>query len=300
MSLLVVGSVAFDSILTPTDHRERVIGGSAVYFSYAASYFTPVMLVGVVGDDWPEANTQLLAQRRIDMAGLQRIAGGKTFYWKGRYHENMNERDTLEVDLNVFGQFDPHIPESYRQAPFVFLANASPVVQLKVLQQVERPQLVVADTMDLWIQTEHASLMELLSKIDGLILNDSEARLLTEQDNLITAGHKILEMGPKFVVLKKGEHGAVCMTASGVVLLPAYPTGQVVDPTGAGDSFAGGLMGYLVEAGGLTPESLRRGLAYGTLVASVNVEDFSLEALQRLERPQLDERLDRFRQMLAL
>lgn len=300
MSLLVVGSVAFDSIHTPTAQRDRVLGGSAVYFSYAASYFLPVRLVGVVGEDWPDEHTQMLQARRVDTAGLQVKEGEKTFFWKGKYMSNMNDRETLEVELNVFGEFDPHVPESFRDSRYVFLANGSPVVQAKVLDQMENPALVVADTMDLWIQTQHPELMELLKRIDGLVINDSEAKLLTEEENVVAAGKKIREMGPRFVIIKKGEHGAMFFGENAIFTLPAYPTDKVVDPTGAGDSFAGGMMGYIAAQEKHDEETLKRSLAYGTLVASYNVEDFSLEQMQRIEMEHLDQRMNDFREMLSL
>lgn len=300
MSLLVVGSVAFDSIHTPSAERERVVGGSAVYFSYAASYFTPVRLVGVVGEDWPEEHTAMLQARRVDTAGLQVKEGGKTFFWKGKYMSNMNDRETLEVELNVFGDFDPHVPEAFRDSRYVFLANGSPVVQGKVLDQMSQPALVVADTMDLWIQTQHEDLLKLLQRIDGLVINDSEARLLTEEENLVVAGMKIRELGPRFVIVKKGEHGAMFFGEEAVYTLPAYPTAKVVDPTGAGDSFAGGMMGYIAAQDKHDDETIKRSLAYGTLVASFNVEDFSLERMQRIELDDLDQRLEWYREMLTI
>lgn len=300
MSLLVVGSVAFDSIHTPSAERERVLGGSAVYFSYAASYFTPVRLVGVVGEDWPHEHTQMLQARRVDTTGLQIKEGGKTFFWKGKYMSNMNDRETLEVELNVFGDFDPHVPESFRDSRYVFLANGAPVVQSKVLDQMTKPALVVADTMDLWIQTQHEDLLKLLRRIDGLVINDSEARLLTEEENLVVAGMKIRQMGPRFVIVKKGEHGAMFFGEEAVYTLPAYPTAKVVDPTGAGDSFAGGMMGYIAAQDKHDDETIKRSLAYGTLVASFNVEDFSLERMQRIELDDLDQRLEWYREMLTI
>ena len=300
MSLLVVGSVAFDSIHTPTAQRDRVLGGSAVYFSYAASYFTPVRLVGVVGEDWPAEHTEMLTNRRVDMSGLQIKAGEKTFFWKGKYMPNMNDRETLEVELNVFGDFDPHVPEEFRDSRYVFLANGSPVVQGKVLDQVKDPALVVADTMDLWIQTQHPDLVKLLKRIDGLVINDSEAKLLTEEENLVRAGKKIREMGPRFVIVKKGEHGAMFFGEDSVFTLPAYPTDEVVDPTGAGDSFAGGMMGFIAAQDKHDEETLKRSLAYGTLVASFNVEDFSLERMQRIELGDLDRRLEMYQKMLSI
>lgn len=298
MSLLVVGSVAFDSVQTPTASRERILGGSAVFFSYAASYFTPVRLVGVVGDDWPDAHTQMLANRGVDMSGLNVVAGAKTFFWKGKYLPNMNDRETLEVHLNVFGDFNPVLPEPFRRSDFVFLANGSPVVQKKVLDQVVGPKLVVADTMDLWIREQHDELMQLFRRLDGLVLNDSEAKLLTGEENLVTAGHKVLKLGPKFVVIKKGEHGAMFFSAHETYVLPAFPTEQVVDPTGAGDSFAGGMLGYIAHKQDFSPTTLKEALAYGILVASFNVEDFSLERMQQIGRDDLELRMERYRRML--
>lgn len=299
MPLLVVGSIALDSVETPADRRDDVLGGSAVYFSYAASYFTPVRLVGVVGEDWPDAHTQLLAERNVDTSGLEKVAGAKTFRWRGKYLPNMNDRETLEVHLNVFGDFNPKLPESFRSSRFVFLANGSPVLQMRVLEQIPDVQLVVADTMDLWINIQRDELLALLKRLDGIVLNDSEARLLTDDENLVRAGLKVRELGPKFVVIKKGEHGAMFFSEHETFVMPAYPTPQVVDPTGAGDSFAGGMMGYLAQCGKFDPQSLKKALAYGTVVASFNVEDFSLQRLRQIERRQVDERLDEYRRMLS-
>ena len=288
MSLLVVGSIAFDSVETPTDRRDNVIGGSATYFSYAASYFTDVNLVGVVGEDWPEEHTQLLQSRKINTEGLDIKPGEKTFSWKGKYLPNMNDRETLEVNLNVFETFSPVLPESYKDTPFVFLANGAPTVQMQVLDQVNHPKLVVADTMDLWINIQKDELLELIKRIDGLVLNDSEAKLLTGEENLVKAGQAVLDLGAKFCVLKKGEHGAMYFGDDGCYVLPAFPTDQVLDPTGAGDSFAGGMMGYLASQDATDPASIKRALVYGTLVASFNVEDFSLERMKQIERQALD------------
>ena len=248
MPLCVVGSVALDSVETPTETRENVLGGSAVFFSYAASFFTTVRLAGVVGEDWPAENTAMLRARGIDTEGLQVVPGGKTFRWRGRYMRNMNDRETLDLQLNVLQDFDPELPESYRRCRFLFLANGSPVHQLKTLDQCTGAALVVADTMDHYIRTEPDGLRQLLKRIDGLVLNDSEAKLLTGDDNLVRAGHAVRAMGPQFVVIKKGEHGAMFFGPDETYVLPAYPTPTVVDPTGAGDSFAGGMMGYLAEA----------------------------------------------------
>ncbi len=300
MSLLVVGSIAFDSVETPTDRRDNVIGGSATYFSYAASYFTPVNLVGVVGEDWPAEHTALLESRNINTEGLEIKAGEKTFSWKGKYLPNMNDRETLEVNLNVFETFSPVLPESYKDTPFVFLANGAPTVQRQVLEQVSKPKLVVADTMDLWINIQKDDLLELIKQIDGLVLNDSEAKLLTGEENLVRAGKAILELGTKFCVLKKGEHGAMYFGEDDCYVLPAFPTDQVLDPTGAGDSFAGGMMGYLASQDAIDPASIKRALVYGTLVASFNVEDFSLERMKQIEREALEQRFLQYQQMLTI
>lgn len=298
MSLLVVGSVALDSIQTPHASRDRVLGGSAVHFSYAASFFGPVRLVGVVGDDWPQEHTSLLTSRQIDTAGLQVVPGGKTFYWKGKYFSNMNERETLEIHLNVFGDFKPTLPAAFRQSDFVFLANGSPVTQMSTLDQVTKPRLVVADTMDLWIREQHDELLALLKRIDGLVLNDSEAKLLTGEENIVAAGHKVRQLGPRFVVIKKGEHGAMFFSDQETYVLPAFPTAHVVDPTGAGDSFAGGLMGSLAAHQEITPDTFKKSLANGIIIASFNVEDFSLDRLKSLTPEQLDQRLNEYRRML--
>lgn len=299
MSLLVVGSVAFDSIQTPTAMRERVLGGSATYFSFAASFFTPVRLVGVVGEDFPPEHVALLRSRNIDTSGLHIVKGGRTFYWKGKYLPNMNDRETLEIELNVFGDFRPELPDDFRRSEFIFLANGSPATQRSVLDQATGPRLVVADTMDLWIRETHSELMALLKRVDGLVMNDSEARLLTNDENLVSAGRKILQLGPKFVVIKKGEHGAMFFSAHETYVLPAFPTERVVDPTGAGDTFAGGLMGYLAAQGNFEPKTLKEAMAYGILIASYTVEDFSLDRLQQITKADLDTRLGQYRKMLS-
>lgn len=299
MSLLVVGSVALDSVETPTETREDVVGGSAVYFSYGASYFTPVQLVGTVGEDWPAEHTAMLESRLIDTDGLTVVDGGETFRWRGKYLPNMNDRETLEVHLNVFGEFDPVLPEKFRDTPFVFLANGAPGVQMKVLDQVHNPKLVVADTMDLWIREFTDPLHELLKRVDGLVLNDSEAKLLTHEENVILAARRVLDYGPKFVIVKKGEHGALYCSANETFVIPAFPTSSVVDPTGAGDSFAGGMMGYLAEQDVVDEASLKRSLAYGTLVASFNVEDFSLERMKQIDRNDIEARFEQFKKMIS-
>jgi sugar/nucleoside kinase (ribokinase family) len=299
LALLVVGTVAFDSIETPNGAVDDVLGGSATHFCYAASFFTRPRLQAVVGEDFPEKYRKLLASRQIDTAGLTTEKGGNTFRWKGRYHADMNTRETLEVHLNVLGTFNPKLPPHYRDSTHVFLANSSPQVQMKVLDQVARPQLVMADTMDLWISTERDALNKLLPRLDGLLLNDSEALMLTDTDNLIRAGERARRLGPKFVIIKKGEHGALLFSDDGVFMLPGYPTAEVVDPTGAGDSFAGGIMGHLTVDTSPPPGRLRRAMAYGTVIASLTVEGFGLERLQRTDRVEIDARMEKYRAMLA-
>lgn len=300
MSLLVVGSVAFDSVETPNGSVDDALGGSATFFSYAASFFTQPRVVGVVGTDFPEEHRRLLAKRGIDISGLVTAKEGSTFRWKGRYHQDMNTRDTLEVHLNVLGTFEPDLPSQFRDSTHVFLANSGPALQAKVLGQVQHPKLVLADTMDLWINMERPALLKLLPQLDGLLLNDSEALLLTGEHNLVKAGHAVRRLGPKFVIIKKGEHGAMLFSEDGVFVVPAFPTENVVDPTGAGDSFAGGLLGALAsDLAGSGSGRLRRAMAYGTILASFTVEDFSLNRLTRLERREIDERLETYRRMLS-
>jgi len=297
MPLLVVGSVAIDNVETPQARRDGLLGGSATHFSYAASFFTDVQLVGVVGEDWPAEHTKLLGDRGIDMSGLQ-VADGKTFRWTGRYEPNMNDRETLDVQLNVFGQFNPVLSEKFRRTEYVFLANGVPALQMKVLDQARGCRLAVADTMELWIQTTHADLMQLFQRIDGLVINDSEAKMLADTENLVLAGHRVREMGPRFVVIKKGEHGAMFFSEHETYVMPAFPTEKVVDPTGAGDSFAGGMMGYLAQHDDFEPHSLKMAMAYGILVASFNVEGFGLERMQDISREDIEERMVAYKKML--
>ena len=299
MPLLVVGSVAFDCVETPTDRRDDVLGGSAVFFSYAASFFSPVRMIGAVGEDWPAEHTAMLEEKGIDTSGLQVIPGGKTFRWRGRYLPNMNDRETIEVHLNVLDEFQPKLGASHQDCRFLFLGNASPVVQLNVLKQAKNAEFTVADTMDLWINIQRDELGELLKKIDGLVLNDAEAKLLAEDENLVRAGHAIRAMGPKFVVIKKGEHGAMFFSEHETYVMPAFPTEKVLDPTGAGDSFAGGMMGHLAALGRFDPQALKEALAYGTVTASFTVEDFSLDQLEKLDRSMVDQRFKDYRQMLS-
>jgi sugar/nucleoside kinase (ribokinase family) len=300
MTLLVIGSVAFDTIETPTAKRENVIGGSAPFFSYAASFFSSVQMVGVVGDDWPQEYTEMFRKKGVDTSGLEVVPGGKTFRWSGKYHENMNDRDTLDTQLNVFGNFQPKLPENFRRAQFVFLANGAPSTCLATLNQIQGADLVVADTMDLWINIARNDLDALLKRVDGLVLNDSEAKLLTGEPNTVIAAKKILNMGPKFVVVKKGEHGSIFVSEFETYLVPAFPTETVIDPTGAGDSFAGGMMGYIASKGGiLNSDIIKNALVYGTLVASFCVEGFGFDRYKEINRNEIDKRREQFQKMAS-
>jgi sugar/nucleoside kinase (ribokinase family) len=294
VSLLVVGSVAFDTVETPFGRAERVLGGSATFFAYAASYFTKQRLVGVVGHDFPQAFLDELTERGVDLGGLQISREGKTFHWTGSYEGDMNNARTLGVSLNVLGDYQAVVPETFRDSRFVFLANDHPRTQMDVLNSVQGRPFVVADTRDFWISEEPELLTELLRRLDGLVLNEHEARLLTGHQNLILAGRAILERGPGFVIVKKGEHGALLFCSEGTFAIPAYPLAEVKDPTGAGDAFAGGLMGYLASTGKHSLEAIRRGITYGTVTASVAVEDFSVEPFRRVTRDELHSRHDAF------
>lgn len=300
MTLLVVGTLAFDDIETPFGRVVKVLGGSATYFSYAASFFTDVRLVAAVGDDFPEEHIDLLMQRKIDCSGVVRLEGQKTFYWSGRYEGDMNEALTLDVRLNVLETFKPDLPESYRACPHVFLANGSPEMQMAVLSQMERPEFVVCDTMNHWIEGSLDALKELLARVDGVIINEGEARMLAGDRNLVAAGDAIMSMGPKTVIIKKGEYGAYLRCPEGRFGIPAFPVARVKDPTGAGDSFAGGVMGYLASQGGRSFEAMKKAMVYGTLVASFNIEDFSLERFKTLERREIDARFEEFVRFISL
>ena len=310
-SLLVVGSIAYDSIKTPLGEVSSTLGGSAVYFSLAAGLFHPVRLVGVVGEDFSQEDVELLRGRNIDARGIERVPGGRTFRWSGEYSADMNSRQTLSVELNVFEDFQPKIPESFRDSKFVFLANGSPVTQMSVLEQVNKPHFVMADTMDLWIQTQQADLLKLLKGIDGLVVNDSEAILLTDCHNVLGAGKKILDLGPSRVVIKKGEHGALLFDRDEVIPLPAYPVLAVRDPTGAGDSFAGALMGYLArnarhpgsserEKDLVSQRLFKKAIGYGTVAASFTVEDFGVKRIAEVSEAEAHERFEKFREYLSL
>jgi sugar/nucleoside kinase (ribokinase family) len=296
MSVLVVGTVAFDSIETPLGSVERVLGGSASYFALGASYFAPVRIVGVIGQDFPQDYLDLFAQRGVDLDGLKREPGD-TFHWRGRYHEDINLRDTLELHLNVLAGFEPKLPENYRDAEYVFLGNIDPVMQLEVLRQIRHMKLVVCDTMDHWIRESVADLKKVLQRIEMLVLNDSEARLLSGYNNIVQAARAILRMGPKMVLIKRGEYGVLQFSDSTIFATPAYPLEEVFDPTGAGDSFAGGFMGQLARSGDLSQGGLRRAIVYGSVVASFTVEDFGVKRLAGLSLPQIEERYQQFAQL---
>lgn len=299
MSLLVTGSIGIDTIETPAGKRDSVIGGSAIYFSYAASFFTPVRLVGAVGEDAPKEIFKVFEGRDVDTSGLEVRKGSKTFRWHGSYLKDLNEAQTVQVDLNVLAEQAPKIPSNFCDSKYLFLANTHPVLQQQMLGEIQRPKLVVADTMNLWIQTERKELVKLIGKIDGLVLNDGEARLLTEKKNLIEAAREVLSYGTKFVVIKKGEHGSLLVTKNDTFVLPAFPADKVVDPTGAGDSFAGGMMGYLATQGHFTPAIVKRALAYGTCVASYTISDFSLAGLQSTTRDMIDTRWNELKQAMS-
>ena len=291
MSILVVGSVGLDSVETSAGQVENALGGSAIYFSVAASFFhDPIRLVAVIGDDFPQEHIYFLQSRGIDLTGLEQIQGGKTFRWGGRYADDPNAAITLFTDLNVYGDFNPKLPANHKDTPYVFLANINPELQLNVLQQTTDAQLIVCDTMNLWINNSRGALMRTLSKVDILIINDSEARLLTDESNLIRAAKGILSFGPNRVIIKKGEHGAISLTDSTFFSAPAYPLDSVSDPTGAGDSFAGGFLGYLASTGNLSEETIRKAIIYGTVIASFNVEDFSLNRQRSLTRAEINHR----------
>jgi sugar/nucleoside kinase (ribokinase family) len=299
MSLLVTGSIGVDTVETPAGRRDNVIGGSAVYFSYAASFFASVRLVGVVGEDCPKALWSVFDNREVDTGGLEVRKGSKTFRWHGSYVKDLNEAESIQTDLNVLAERAPKIPDNFKDSRYVFLANTHPVLQQEMLCCLKEPKLIVADTMNLWINTARKDLVKLLGMIHGLVLNDGEARLLTEKRNLIEAARDVLKLGPKFVVIKKGEHGCLMVSERDTFVLPAYPAHKVVDPTGAGDSFAGGMMGYLATQGNFSPSTIKRALAFGTVVASYTIEDFSLGGLEGTDREQIDDRWHHYKQAMS-
>lgn len=294
MSLIVTGSIGIDTVITPNDTAEEVLGGSCTYFAAAASFFTPVRLVAAVGEDFPDKLLGVFKHFGVDTAGLEKRAGSKTFRWTGEYHANMNERDTKDVQLGVLAEELPPVPEQYKDSRYVFLANTHPAGQMALLDNFPNAEIVVADTMDLWINEANDELKALMKKLHGLVLNDSEAELLTGESNMIKAAEAIIAMGPKFVVIKKGEHGCLLKHADGMGVMHAFPSANVVDPTGAGDSFAGGMMGYLAEVGRTDFKAIKRALAYGTIVASYNIESFTLGRLEEISRADIDRRLEEY------
>ena len=296
MSLIVTGSIGIDTVKTPYGINEECIGGSAIYFSLAASFFTSVKFMGVVGQDCPFDLAEVFQGRDVDLEGLEVRKGSKTFRWCGSYEGDMNEATTDAVELNVLAEAPPRVPDSFRNSDYVFLANTAPALQMQLLDQLGKASFVAADTMNLWITTALDDLRKLLGRIDMLVLNDGEAKMLTGQSNLIAAAKEILAAGPKHVVIKKGEHGSmICDAAGHVFVLPAYPTEAVIDPTGAGDSFAGGMLGYLAQADNVEMETLCRAMAYGTVVASFTIGDFSIQGIQAASRDMIEERFEMLR-----
>ncbi len=298
MSILCVGSVALDSVETPFGNADRVLGGSAVYFSAAATVFNPVQMVGVVGDDYPVDDLDFLANRGADLSGIER-ASGDSFFWAGRYHYDLNTRDTLDTQLGVFADFEPKIPEQFRDARFVFLGNIDPALQHDVLDQVAAPEVVACDTMNFWIDGAREPLLELLGRVRILMVNDEEVRQLADEPNLLKAARWVQEQGPELVVVKKGEHGAILFGDEWIFYVPGYPLEEVFDPTGAGDSFAGGFMGHLARSGEVTPATLRRAMVYGSALGSFACERFSVERLKDLDTNDVLERVEEFRRLTA-
>jgi sugar/nucleoside kinase (ribokinase family) len=300
MDLAVVGSIAFDAVKTPFGERERMLGGSAVHFSLAASFFCDVAVVGPVGEDFGDEEYAALAGRGIDTSGIERIDGGKTFFWKGHYEYDLNQAHTDDTQLNVFGEFEPKLSDEVKQVPNLFLANIHPQLQLNVRKQCSDAHLVGIDSMNLWIETEREALANVIGTVDLVFMNDAEVRMLTIEPNLVRAARKVMEMGPGIVVAKQGEYGAALFYGDRFFALPAYPLETVKDPTGAGDSFAGGFLGYLAahgEGAASNPMVLRRAMTYGSVLASYNVEEFGTERVRRLTRQEIDERFSEFRRM---
>lgn len=298
MSLLVVGSVAYDGIETPFGKKDRILGGSATYISLAASYFaSQINLVGVVGKDFADEDIELLKNKNVDLEGLQIDKSGNTFFWQGKYHYDLNNRDTLDTQLNVFEHFDPIIPEVYKNSKYVALGNIEPSLQEKVLDQVNSPDLVVMDTMNFWIEGTPDALKKTLKGVDLLVINDSEARELAEEPNLIKAADKVRAMGPDSLIIKKGEHGALLFAGDEIFSAPAYPVIDIFDPTGAGDTFMGGLLGWLSYTDDLTPNNMRKAVIFGSVMASFCVEKFGPERLKNLTEKEIYDRYREFRQL---
>ena len=300
MSLLTIGTVAFDTIETPFGKAERVIGGACTYISWSASYFTQdIHLVSIVGDDFPTAELELLKNRGVNLDGLKIVEGGKSFFWSGRYHNNMNSRDTLITDLNVLADFDPILPESAKSSKYVMLGNLTPRIQAQVLDQLDGSQKLIAlDTMNFWMDIAMDELLAVISRINLLTINDEEARQLSGEHSLVKAAKVIHEMGPEFLIIKKGEHGALLFHGEDIFFAPALPLSEVFDPTGAGDTFAGGFMGYLAKTDDISMENMKRAIIAGSAMASFCVEDFSLNKLKILTLPEINARLQRFKKLI--
>jgi len=297
MELLVVGTVAYDSVKTPFGERKGVLGGSAAFCAMAASYFTDVAIVADVGEDFADEDRRLLESHQIDLSALQTVNGAKSFHWQGEYGEDMNDARTIRTDLNVLMDFDPVVPEAFRSAPYLFLANIDPKAQLKVLDQLDSPRLVAADTMNFWIENSREDLMRVLPRIDVLVINEAEARQLSGEGNLFSAARSLLSCGPAMLVIKRGEYGVLKITADSIFAAPSFPLEKVFDPTGAGDSFAGGFMGYISSKRNQAPETMRRAAIMGSVMASYNVEDFSMNRLASLSREDIEARYNAFRRL---
>lgn len=301
MGLLTVGSVAFDDIQTPLGHAEKIVGGAATYISLAASYFTnDLKLVSVIGGDFPQEELDHLKSVGVDLEGLQIKKDEKSFFWAGRYHDNMNARDTLDTQLNVLADFDPILPDGYKNEDFVMLGNLTPAVQMKVIDQMEhRPKLIALDTMNFWMDIAWDELMAVIAKIDVLMINDEEARQMSKEYSLVKAAKKIMDLGPKFLVIKKGEHGALLFHKDEIFFAPALPLAEVFDPTGAGDTFAGGFMGYVAQTGDISFENMKRGVIFGSALASFCVEKFGIERLKGLSNMDIIDRVEQFVKLVS-
>jgi len=298
--LLVVGSVAFDNVITPYGEKEHILGGAASYCSLAASYYTQVRMVGVIGNDFGDEHLDRLRSRGIDLEGVQKDDSGPTFFWKGRYHENFNRRDTLDIQLNVFEKFRPDLPNSYKDSNFVLLGNIHPALQMHVLDQLQGSSFVLADTIDLWIEIERKALLDLIKKVNLFVINDTEAEELTEEKNIILAGNKLREMGPETVIIKKGEHGAILFHEDGMFALPAYPVTELRDPTGAGDSFAGALIGRLASRNRSDFQAIKEAMVYATCTASLTVEAFGCDRLESAGVKVIKERSDTLHRLISV
>lgn len=300
MSLLTVGTVAFDTVETPSGRAENIIGGACTYISYAASYFTnDIYLSAVIGDDFPDSEIQNLKDRGVNLDGLEIKKGEKSFFWEGKYHDNLNSRDTITTDLNVLADFNPILPDSYKSCKYIMLGNLTPAIQMSVIEQLDGSQKMIAlDTMNFWMNIAWDELMLVLKKVDILIINDEEAKQLSGENSLVKAAKKIFELGPKYLVIKKGEHGALLFYEDKIFFAPALPLSEVIDPTGAGDTFAGGFMGYLSKSNKTDYETMKKAIIFGSAMASFCVEQFGIEGLKHLTQDQIESRVDEFRELV--